>query len=253
MQSRYYGHILTNTLYKLTSMNYKFDKPIQGSIGKGKYQVTIQWRNGQFIADESISSGGQDKGPDPFTLLLSSLASCTLATLRMYIDRKGWDVPEITVGVNLFQQTREGELVSIIDKDIRFTQKLTDEQRAKLLEIADNCPISRLLKGSISLRNYIFNDSDTERKINYAGQDITVVWKPDYCRHSGRCVTQLPEVFNLNQHPWTNARGADTNRIIDQVNKCPTGALSYHYNQVKKPDSLQDPAAVPQDNPTKAE
>jgi putative redox protein len=159
----------------------------------------------------------------------------------MYIDRKGWSVPQITIAVNMFQQTTEETLVSTIDKDIRFTESITDEQRARLLEIADNCPVSRMLKGSISLRNYIFNDSDTERKINYANSDITVVWKPDFCRHSGRCVTGLPQVFNLNKHPWINAHGAETERIIDQVNKCPTGALSYHINHPKKEDSGHAP------------
>ena len=84
-------------------MNYKFDKPIHSSIGLEKYQCTIEWRNGKFIADEPVSSGGKDLGPDPYTLLLSSLASCTLITLRMYIDRKGWDIPAISVQSNMYQ------------------------------------------------------------------------------------------------------------------------------------------------------
>ena len=69
-------------------MEYKLEKPVHGSIGLTKYQCTIEWRNGQFIVDEPKNAGGRDTGPDPFTLLLSSLASCTLITLRMYIHRK---------------------------------------------------------------------------------------------------------------------------------------------------------------------
>ena len=73
-------------------MKYQLEKPVQGSIAKKKYQCTIEWRNGKFIADEPPSIGGEDSGPDPYTLLLSSLASCKLITLRMYIDRKGWEL-----------------------------------------------------------------------------------------------------------------------------------------------------------------
>ena len=85
-------------------MKYKFDNPIHGTIGDIKYQCTVEWRNGQFIADEPVTTGGNDTGPDPYTLLLSSLASCTLITLRMYIDRKQWHIPEIAVNVNMYQE-----------------------------------------------------------------------------------------------------------------------------------------------------
>ena len=78
---------------------------------------------------------------------------------------------------------------------------------------------------------------EADKKIKYSNDEITVVWKPGFCKHSGRCVTQLPQVFDLKAHPWINARGADTPTIIAQVNKCPTGALSFFYNdQEKNPD-----------------
>src|SRR5436190_2255408 len=99
-------------------MEYKLQKPVHGSIGTQKYQCTIEWRNGQFIADEPVKNGGKDMGPDPFTLLLSSLASCTLVTLRMYIDRKEWDIAEIRVNVNLFQAKDGENTTTYIDRDI---------------------------------------------------------------------------------------------------------------------------------------
>ena len=51
-------------------MQYKLDQPIQGTIGVEKYQCNIEWRNGQFISDEPVVTGGKDTGPDPFSLLM---------------------------------------------------------------------------------------------------------------------------------------------------------------------------------------
>ena len=82
-------------------MKYSLENPIQGTITQEKYRASIQWRNGVIIADEPEAVGGKDLGPDPYTLLLSSLVACTLSTLRMYIDRKGWEINSITVTVNM--------------------------------------------------------------------------------------------------------------------------------------------------------
>jgi len=207
-------------------MKYKFEKPISGEIGTTKFRCSITWRNGKLIADEPESSGGKDEGPDPYTLLISSVVSCTLITLRMYIDRKGWDIPVISVEGNLFQNIKEEKEVCVIDRDIRFGVPLTDEQRTKLTDIAKSCPISKILQGEILVRTFALNDSPTEKQIKYPNEDITVLWKPEFCKHSGRCVTQLPGVFNLQTHPWVNMQGASSEEIRAQVNKCPTGALS---------------------------
>jgi putative redox protein len=212
-------------------MQYKLDKPVHGAIGTDKYQVTIEWRNGTFVADEPVSSGGKDTGPDPYTLLLSSLATCTLVTLRMYIDRKGWNVPGITVHANMFQAKKEEVITNVFDRDIQFTGELTPEQKDRLLEIAAACPISKILEGNVKVRNFLFRDEDVEKKLQYTNGDVTVVWKPEFCKHSGRCVTQLPLVFNLQQRPWVNMSGADSERILEQVKRCPTGALTAFHNK----------------------
>jgi len=213
-------------------MQYKLENPVHGTIGTTKYQCTIEWRNGKFIGDEPVKSGGADTGPDPYTLLLSSLATCTLITLRMYIERKGWDIPNIAVNVNMFQ-TKQGEDTSnFLDRDISFPGAVVDaEQKNRLSEIAQACPISKIIEGNLKVRTFVYHEEDVDKKLKYANDDITVVWKPELCKHSGRCVTQLPKVFDLKAHPWINAKGADTQTIIDQVNKCPTGALSIQYNK----------------------
>jgi uncharacterized Fe-S cluster protein YjdI len=68
----------------------------------------------------------------------------------------------------------------------------------------------------------------------YSSDDITIVWKPKLCIHSTLCWKGLIEVFNPDKKPWINPMGANTEKIIAQVNKCPSGALSY-YNNNEKP------------------
>jgi uncharacterized Fe-S cluster protein YjdI len=69
---------------------------------------------------------------------------------------------------------------------------------------------------------------DSTRK--YTNGEVTILWKPDLCIHSGNCFRGLGEVFNPQVRPWVNPMGASTERIINQVKKCPSGALSYYMN-----------------------
>lgn len=131
-----------------------FEKDVTGHIGTQKYLCTISWRNGQFVMDEPASIGGQDLGPDPYTALLASLASCTIATLRMYIDRKGWNIPEINIAVNAAQQ-QEGEFETIFSRHITFSNDITTEQKEKLILIANKCPVSKILKGKITIKTQL--------------------------------------------------------------------------------------------------
>ena len=135
-------------------MEYKFEHPVSGSIGTGKFQCTIQWRNGKIIADEPGSSGGKDTGPDPTSLLLASLASCKLITMRMYIDRKGWNIPEFSVQTNLYEEKIEEEITTVIDVAIVMPREVDEKQRARLQEISKKCPISKMLEGNIKIRTF---------------------------------------------------------------------------------------------------
>jgi len=71
------------------------------------------------------------------------------------------------------------------------------------------------------------SDSDS----TYSNGEITVVWKPGVCIHSGKCVQGLSEVFNIHTRPWINIAGSSTGRIMRQVEQCPSGALSYFRNE----------------------
>ena len=207
-------------------MQYKFETPLHGVIGKDKYRCTLQWRNGTITADEPLEAGGKDTGPDPYTLLLSSLATCVLITLRMYIDRKGWDIMEVAVHSNMYQVSKEGKTLTTVDVDIVFPVTTPAEQKERLKEIAGHCPISKILESEAKVRTFIYRGDETTKQINYQGKDVTVTWKPAFCQHSGRCWSQLPAVFDYKKKKWIDPDGAPAGRIINQVKKCPSGALS---------------------------
>lgn len=74
----------------------------------------------------------------------------------------------------------------------------------------------------------------------YTNGKVTVVWKPKICVHSENCFNGLPHVFNPKQRPWVNVKEEDSERIIQQVKKCPSGALSFYYNSEGKENSQND-------------
>ena len=124
-----------------------FAKDITGTITAGRQLVDVEWRAGTLLIDEPKSNGGQDLGPDPFTMIVAGLVGCTLTTLRMYIHRKGWLVQDITVHANMIQQ--QEPFRTIILRTIVLGQEVSDEQGEKLLSIAKNWPAARLLEGEI--------------------------------------------------------------------------------------------------------
>jgi putative redox protein len=135
-------------------MENLLESDITGNIGSQKYLCTISWRNGTFLMDEPENVGGKDLGMDPFSTLLASLAGCTLSTLRMYIDRKGWDIPEINIAVNLSQEN-DTELTTTISRTISFPTTIEEDIKNRLLIIAEKCPISKILKNNIVINTTI--------------------------------------------------------------------------------------------------
>jgi putative redox protein len=208
-------------------MKYRLDKPVHAVIGTERYQCSIEWRNGKFIADEPLSGGGKDLGPDPYTLLLSSVASCVLVTLRMYIDRKNWDIPNLKVNVNMYQEPVNNVPTTIIDRDLILSETVPEDQKIRLQEIASQCPISKILEGNIKIRTFIFKTGET-KTIKYGNEEITVLWKPEFCQHSTRCWKQLPQVFNPSVKKWIDPNAAPAERIEEQVDRCPSGALVFN-------------------------
>jgi len=135
-------------------MENLLEKDVKGYISSQKYLCTISWRNGTFIMDEPETIEGKDLGPDPYTTLLASLAGCTLSTLRMYIDRKGWDIPEINISLNLYQKN-DLELTTTITRAISFPKTIEEDIKSRLFIIAEKCPVSKILKNKIVINTTI--------------------------------------------------------------------------------------------------
>jgi uncharacterized Fe-S cluster protein YjdI len=72
----------------------------------------------------------------------------------------------------------------------------------------------------------------------YSNGEVTIVWKNTLCIHSGNCFTGLPKVFHPLEHPWITPEGSTTEKIIEQVKQCPSGALSYYMNMEKKQEKI---------------
>ena len=65
----------------------------------------------------------------------------------------------------------------------------------------------------------------------FSNNDITVIFKPCICIHAEKCAKELSEVFRTSVIPWINLDGSETERVIEQIKRCPSGALQFHYNQ----------------------
>lgn len=125
---------------------------ILAGIGHEHYVTKLSMRGHLLVADEPLDNGGKDAGPTPTELVLSGLAACTASTLRMYIDRKGWEVERIDMELSISIEKTETGQISHIDRVIHITGNITDEQKARLLEIADKCPVHKLLINPIEIK-----------------------------------------------------------------------------------------------------
>ena len=125
--------------------------PAVASIQGNGYATTLASGKHILIADEPIDLGGTDKGPTPGDYLRMALASCTSITLRMYANRKAWPIDTIEVKVDTTQENN----TTFFKRNIEIKGNLDDEQRKRMLQIANACPVHKVLSQSIQIETHI--------------------------------------------------------------------------------------------------
>ena len=131
--------------------------------GESGLRVDIEADGHRFVADEPPPEGG-GSGPSPYDLLLGALGACTVMTLRLYAERKGWPLKEVQVRLGTYKiygrdcAECDGDpnaRLDMIEREITLEGGLTAEQVARLGQIADRCPVHRTLTGEIRVRTEV--------------------------------------------------------------------------------------------------
>ena len=134
--------------------------PVVVETGPARFETEIVVRGHSLTADEPIDHDGTDRGPTPYELLSSALGACTSITLRMYADRKGWPLERVVVRLTHAKvhakdcpdadprYEHQGK-IDHIERRIELVGDLEDEQRTRLMEIADACPVHRTLEAGV--------------------------------------------------------------------------------------------------------
>jgi putative redox protein len=123
---------------------------ITASIGTELYKMEIKTATNTLIADEPVALHGKDLGFSPAELLAASLGACTCATLRMYANRKGWDLADVKVDVNFERDAKNN--ISFFTRTIKVSGQLDKEQKLRLLAIANSCFIHQALTNAIDIK-----------------------------------------------------------------------------------------------------
>ena len=127
------------------------------------YTTDVLSGNHRLVADEPASVGGNDFGPSPYGYLQAALGSCTAITIRMYANRKEWPLKEVRVHLNHNKVHAKdcadcdtpGGKIDELERHIELIGDLSDEQRSRLLEIADKCPVHKTLHSEIKVRTFL--------------------------------------------------------------------------------------------------
>lgn len=124
------------------------------TIGTEPYRTQVDSGGHTFYLDEPGSLGGADTAPDPYALLLGSLGACKAITVRMYADRKGWPLESVRLDLEHSRPNGRGN-PELIEISLSFNGDLSDEQRARLKEIANACPVQKTVTGELAIESVL--------------------------------------------------------------------------------------------------
>jgi putative redox protein len=122
---------------------------VTGHIEQTHYKTIIRNGKNELIADEPEKNGGTDLGFEPVEILCSSLAACTCITLKMYAERKKWNLTDVKTQVTLAGNAEKN--ITNIKREIELTGDLSQEQRERLLYVANQCPVHKILSNPIEI------------------------------------------------------------------------------------------------------
>jgi putative redox protein len=120
----------------------------------GNLAAEVVAREHKIVSGVQAKLGGNDEGADPHELLEAALAACTIITVQMYANRKAWDLKSCTASVRVISEGKQ----TLISREVSFKGELTSDQREKLLEIADKCPIHNLLQSEVKIETKLRGD-----------------------------------------------------------------------------------------------
>ena len=126
-------------------------RKVETQFGSGAYAQSVTVGSHQLASDVDVSKGGSDSGPSPHEYLAAALATCTGMTLKMYAGRKSWALENAIVTVNI---SRADE-IERFTRTISLVGNLDAEQTARLLDIADKCPVHKALIGTIAIETQL--------------------------------------------------------------------------------------------------
>ncbi|TGE19336.1 OsmC family protein [Hymenobacter elongatus] len=144
------------------------DKAVLVKVGPEALLADVQAGRHTYFVDEPVASGGQDRGPTPYDLLLSALGACTAITLRLYATQKKWPLHGIEVRLS-HQRVHEqdcqqceqpGQMLEEVQKELRLIGPLTEEQRQRLEAISQKCPVQKTLLSSLRIVTQLLPETE---------------------------------------------------------------------------------------------
>eukprot|EP01034_Spumella_vulgaris_P010781 gene10781-13692_t len=120
---------------------------VTADLGAEKYRTVLKAGSNTFLADEPEDKGGSNQGPAPGDLLAGALAACTAITLKMFAENKQWPLENVHVEIKFDQE--QGYESTVMERKITLSGDLTDEQKERLLSVANKCPVHKTLTQSI--------------------------------------------------------------------------------------------------------